>query len=195
MKRLCLAALVYSALIALPMTDAGAGAPAPTSSAPMPDGQHDFDWEIGIWDTQLKRLREPLSGKHDWIEYSGTSVVKEVMGGRANIVELDVRGPAGRIAGVSLRLYQPAAGQWTLHFANLANGLMTEPMHGAFKQGRGAFYGQSTVGGRAVLVRFLILPVNGEQWRFEQAYSPDGGATWEDNWIAIDTRRKSRSQP
>ena len=153
------------------------------------DGQHDFDWEIGSWDTQLKRLREPLSGRTDWIDYAGTSVVKPVMGERSNLVELDVRGTAGRIAGVSLRLYQPASGQWTLHFANLANGLMTDPMHGSFKDGRGSFYGHDTVEGRAVLVRFLILPISADQWRFEQAYSADGGQRWETNWIAIDTRR------
>ncbi|MFC5549496.1 hypothetical protein [Massilia aerilata] len=163
------------------------GAPAPR------DGQHDFDWEIGAWGTQLKRLREPLSGKTDWVEYAGTSVVKPVMGERANLVELDVRGGAGRIAGVSLRLYQPASGQWTLHFANLANGLMTEPMHGVFKDGRGSFYGQDTLDGRAILVRFLILPMDAGRWRFEQAYSKDGGQHWETNWIAIDTRRERAS--
>ncbi|PQO99393.1 hypothetical protein C5614_09930 [Massilia phosphatilytica] len=164
------------------------GQAATTTSAPH-DGQHDFDWEIGNWDTQLKRLREPLSGKTDWVEYTGTSVVKAVMGGRANLVELDVHGSAGRIAGVSLRLYQPASGQWALHFANLANGLMTEPMQGSFKDGRGTFYGTDTVNGRAVRVRFLVVPMGGGQWRFEQAYSADGGQRWETNWIAIDTRR------
>lgn len=79
-----------------------------------------------MWDTQLKRLSEPLSGKTHWLEYTGTSIVKAVMGKRANLVELDVSGAAGRISGVSLRLYQPASGQWSLHFANLANGLMTD---------------------------------------------------------------------
>jgi hypothetical protein len=63
-----------------------------------PDGQHDFDWEIGTWDTTLKRLREPLSGKADWVEYAGTSSVRPVMGARANLVEFDVRGSAGRRA-------------------------------------------------------------------------------------------------
>jgi hypothetical protein len=154
------------------------------------DGQHDFDGEIGTWDTQLKRLRDPLSGKTDWLEYSGTSVVKPVIGKRANLVELDVRGSAGHIAGVALRLYQPANGQWTLHFANLANGMMTDPMTGSFSQGTGTFYGLDSVKGRQVFVRFLVIPVSGDQWRFEQAYSADGGKTWENNWIAIDTRRK-----
>jgi len=159
------------------------------AAAAPPDGQHDFDWEIGAWTTKLQRLREPLSGKTEWIDYAGTSVVKPVMGGRANLVELDVGGSAGRIAGVSLRLYQPASGQWTLHFANLGNGLMTDPMFGSFKDGRGSFYGHDTVNGRAVLVRFLILPMGAGEWRFEQAYSPDGGQRWETNWIAIDTRQ------
>lgn len=159
---------------------------APAAAA---DGQRDFDWEIGSWDTQLMRLREPLSGKNDWIAYTGTSEVKPVMDKRANLVELDVRGPAGRITGVSLRLYEPASGEWTLNFANLANGRMTEPMRGAFKDGVGTFFGDDTVDGRKVRVRFLVIPVSSTQWRFEQAYSIDGGQAWETNWVAIDTRR------
>lgn len=190
MKPLFTAVVLSASLAAFQAGAAGQDHPPATTSAAAHDGQHDFDWEIGTWDTHLKRLREPLSGKTEWVEYAGTSVVKPVMGTRANLVELDVRGSAGHIAGVSLRLYQPASGQWSLHFANLANGLMTDPMHGAFKDGQGSFYGQDTVNGRAVLVRFLIVPIEAGKWRFEQAYSADGGLHWETNWIAVDTRRK-----
>lgn len=182
MKSLFLAILVAALSVGAPAGAAGV------------DGQHDFDWEVGTWDTALQRLREPLSGRTEWLEYAGTSIVKPVMGHQANLVELDVRGAAGRIAGVSLRLYQPASGQWTLNFANLANGMLTDPMTGTFRQGVGTFYGQDTVGGRMVFVRFLVIPVNKDQWRFEQAYSRDGGKTWEDNWIAIDTRRHEPSE-
>lgn len=160
------------------------------AAAAGPSGQQDFDWEIGAWDTKLKRLSKPLSGGGEWLEYTGTTVVKELMGKRANIVEFDVSGAAGKIAGVSLRLYQPASKQWALHFANLANGLMTEPMLGSFQQGQGTFYGEDDLGGRKIHVRFLIIPVTPDQWRFEQAYSADEGKTWETNWIAIDTRRR-----
>jgi hypothetical protein len=185
-------ALLMSAILAFSQSSAAAPHNPPTSTPAAPhDGQHDFDWEIGTWDTHLKRLREPLSGKTDWVEYTGTSVVKAIMGGRANLVELDVRGGSGRIAGVSLRLYEPASGQWTLHFANLANGLMTDPMHGSFKDGQGVFYGKDTVNGHAVLVRFLIVPMGAGRWRFEQAYSADDGQHWETNWVAIDIRRKA----
>jgi hypothetical protein len=189
MKPLVVAVVLSASLVVVQANAAGPDVPAASPSAVPRDGQHDFDWEIGNWDTHLKRLREPLSGKTDWVEYTGTSVVKPVMGARANLVELDVRGGAGRIAGVSLRLYQPASGQWTLHFANLANGLMTDPMHGAFKDGQGSFYGRDTLNGHAVLVRFLIVPIDAARWRFEQAYSADGGQRWETNWIAVDTRR------
>jgi hypothetical protein len=174
-----LIAIVVAALLAMLPAFAAGG-----------DGQHDFDWEVGTWDTKLQRLREPLSGKTEWLEYSGTSVIKPLMGQRANLVELDVRGAAGQITGVSLRLYQPASGQWALHFANLANGIMTEPMLGSFKQGVGTFFGQDSVSGRMVFVRFLMIPVTQDQWRFEQAYSENGGKTWETNWIAVDTRRR-----
>lgn len=159
------------------------------AAAPVNDGQQDFNWEIGGWQTKLKRLKQPLSGSQQWLEYTGTTTVKPLLDKRANIVELDVQGPAGRITGVSLRLFQPATGQWTLHFANLANGSMTEPMEGSFKQGRGTFFGHDELNGRKILVRFLIIPVSPDQWRFEQAFSADDGKTWEDNWIAVDTRQ------
>lgn len=190
MKTAFIASLVALALLGLPASAAGANAAAPATAT----GQQDFDWEIGSWDTKLRRLSKPLSGSSEWLEYAGTTDVKPLMGKRANIVEFDVRGAAGRIAGVSLRLYQPESGKWSLHFANLANGLMTEPMLGSFKQGQGSFFGRDTLGGREILVRFLINPVNEDQWRFEQAYSADDGKTWETNWIAVDTRRKEAAR-
>ena len=54
--------------------------------------------------------------------------------------------------------------------------------------GRGEFYDQETLNGRAILVRFLILPASPDTIRFEQSFSDDGGKTWELNWVAVDTR-------
>ena len=154
------------------------------------DGQRDFDFEIGIWKTRLRRLQQPLSGSTTWVEYEGTSVVRKVWDGRANLVELDVTGPTGRIEGLSLRLYNPEARQWSLNFSNSRGGTLTPPVIGEFRDGRGEFYGQDTWNGRAILVRFVISQVSDDSWRFEQAFSADGGRTWEANWIAIDTRVK-----
>ncbi|HEU4650584.1 MAG TPA: hypothetical protein VFS49_04145 [Croceibacterium sp.] len=183
--------------LALALTLAGIAPPAlaqPAEAAPpaaMRDGQRDFDWEIGSWTTRVRVLRNPLSGAApEWAEFVGASVVRPLLEGRANFVELGVTGEAGRIEGGSLRLYSPTSRQWSIHYASLANGMLTAPLYGGFDaEGRGAFYGSDTLDGRAILVRFLVIPVSRDEARFEQAYSADGGATWEVNWIAVDTRR------
>jgi hypothetical protein len=147
-------------------------------------GPGDFDFEFGTWTTQLKRLVHPLSGSSDWVEYEGTSVVHKVWGGAANIGELDVKGPAGRIEGMTLRLYNPETKQWSIRFANRRTGDLGQPMIGGFKDGRGEFYNQETLDGRAIFVRFIFSDITAASFRLEQAFSADGGKTWEPNWIS-----------
>lgn len=166
----------------------------PSTATAQHDGQRDFDWEIGSWSTHLRRLAKPLSGSTDWVEYKGTTEVRPVMGGRANLVELKVEGPAGRIEGASLRLYNPQARQWSLHFASASGGVLTPAPIGAFSNGCGEFYAQDSWNGRAILVRFVISGITPDSARFEQAFSADGGKSWEVNWIAVDTRRPGPGQ-
>jgi hypothetical protein len=155
------------------------------------DGAHDFDFEIGVWTTAVRYLVNPLSPDVDrWVEYQGTSAVRSLMGGQANLVELDVASSSGAIRGISLRLYNPRTRQWTLNFASMSGGQLTPPVYGRFDAaGRGLFYGQDSVEGRAVLVRFVITPEGRDTIRFVQSFSADAGSTWEDNWIAVDRRR------
>lgn len=162
--------------------------PGAAQSAKERAGQHDFDFEFGTWKTHLKRLQKPLSGSKTWVEYEGISIVRKVWDGRANLVELDASGPAGRIQALSLRLYNPQARQWSLNFANSAGGALSRPSVGEFRNGRGEFYSQEEFNGRTILVRFVITVVTPDSCRFEQAFSDDGGKTWELNWIATDTR-------
>lgn len=181
------AAMASLLLIAAP---AGAqGGPPPAATAR--DGAHDFDFEIGLWTTSLRYLANPLNADADrWIDYQGMSNVRALMGGQANLVELDVVSGIGRIRGISLRLYDPQTRQWTLNFASMSNGRLTAPVYGSFDAtGRGLFFGQDNVDGRAVLVRFVITPEGRDTIRFVQSFSADAGATWEDNWIAVDKRR------
>jgi hypothetical protein len=159
----------------------------PQTSKPR-DGQHDFDFNIGTWKTHLKRLRYALTDSSTWVEYEGTTIVRKVWDGRANLVELDVKGPAGQITGLSLRLYNPESHQWSLNFSNINSGTMAVPTIGEFKNGRGEFFNQETFNGRAILVKFIISEVTKDSCRFEQSFSADGGHTWEVNWIATDTR-------
>ena len=124
LRRACLA-------IALLAMNAPAQPPPVDPPAATDNGQRDFDWEIGTWKTELRRLAKPLSGSREWVEYSGTSVVRKVLDGRANLVELRVQGPAGTIAGASLRLFNPQAGQWSLHYASARNGARASSMSDA----------------------------------------------------------------
>ncbi|MDB5360019.1 MAG: hypothetical protein JWO51_1316 [Rhodospirillales bacterium] len=152
------------------------------------DGQKDFDFEIGRWKTSLSRLQHPLTGSTTWVGYEGTTTVRKVWGGRANLVELEVDGAMGHIEALSLRLYDPDSHQWSLSFANSSGGSLGPPSIGAFENGRGEFYDQETLNGRPILVRFVISDITSNTCHFEQAFSADDGKTWEVNWIATDTR-------
>lgn len=181
--------LAMAVLVVPTKTQGQAQAPAAVSQER--DGARDFDWEIGSWDTSLRYLANPLSPEADrWVEYRGSSIVRPAMDGQANLVELDVAGPAGSIRGLSLRLYNPQTRQWSLNFASMRSGQLTAPVYGSFAaDGHGLFFGQDNVDGRVVLVRFAITPQGRATYRFVQSFSADAGATWEDNWIATDRRR------
>jgi hypothetical protein len=111
-----------------------------------------------------------------------------VWGGKANLGQLKVSGAAGNIQGLSLRLYDPATRQWKIYWANAADGALGEPMVGGFENGRGEFYNQEDYGGRSIFVRFIFSGISNKSFRIEQAFSADGGKSWEVNWIS-DFRR------
>lgn len=179
-----------SAALLFATAASGTAAPSPASSA-MADGQRDFDWEIGTWRTTVQVLADPLSESPDeWLRFSGTSTVRPLADRRANVVELEVSGSDGSIDALNLRLYEPQAQQWSLTFVNLRDGLLTPAVYGGFHDGVGEFYGDDRLGDRPIKVRFLITRVSRDEARFEQAFSADGGATWETNWIAVDRRTR-----
>ena len=165
-------------------------APAAVFAQSAPNaGADDFEWEVGLWDTHVQ-VRGPLDPDAPWTVFDGTSDVRLLSQGRANTVDLSLANAAGaRIEGVALRLFNPRSGQWSINFAGMNDGTLTAPVYGGFKDGRGEFYGQDTVDGRVVMVRFVISDVTADSARFVQSWSADGGQSWIDNWIATDTRR------
>jgi hypothetical protein len=184
--------MAIAGLLCLPSAQVSAQpAHAANHAAPPPrDGRHDFDFEIGTWKTQLKRRVHPLSGSDEWAEYEGITTVRKVWEGRANLVELTADGKAGHFEGLNLRLYNPQSHQWSLNFASSRGGTLGQPTIGQFVDGRGEFYDQEDFDGRSVFVRFVITPLDANTIHFEQAFSDDGGKTWEINWVATDTRLK-----
>ena len=154
------------------------------------DGQHDFDFHFGTWETHIKRLTQPLSGSTTWVEMKGTVTVRPIWDGRGNLEEIDARNDTMHLQGLTLFLYNPESHQWSQTFASIEDGKLEEPMIGEFKDGRGEFYSQETFKGRSVRVRFVWSEIAPDSHHVEQAFSADGGKTWEPNFIADLTRVK-----
>jgi len=185
-------AVIPASLLFVSWIVPAAGSPAQEKEVPATiqrrDAQHDFDFDIGRWKTHLRRLIHPLTGSTTWVEYEGTTVVRKVWNGRANLAELEADGPPGHLEVLSLRLYNPESHQWSLNSANVKSGTMSVPTVGEFKDGRGEFYDWEEVNGRMLLVRNVWKDISASSCTFEQAFSDDGGKTWEVNWVAVDTR-------
>jgi hypothetical protein len=161
------------------------------NAAALRDGAHDFDFEFGNWKTHVKRLQHPLTGSTTWVEYDGTTVVRKVWDGKANLAELEADGTAGHLEVLSLRLYDPTAHQWSLNTSNSRGGTMSVPTIGEFyADGHGEFYDTEPINGRSILVRNVWSDIKPDSCKFEQSFSTDGGKTWEVNWVATDTRVK-----
>jgi hypothetical protein len=164
-----------------------AGADVPKQSTAR-DGQHDFDFDFGTWKIDIRRLVHPLSGSSEWTEMKGATVTNKIWNGRANLATVAADGPSGHLELLALRLYDPRAQQWNISFATSDSAVLSVPAVGGFEGGRGEFYDSELFQGRNILVRFMIWPVSATEVHSEQAFSADGGKTWETNWINTYTR-------
>lgn len=154
------------------------------------DGQHDFDFHLGKWKSNITRLQHPLMGSTTWIECEGALTARKVWEGRAQIEELEADCPAGHMEDLLLFLYNPQSHQWSLNSAAVSDGVIGRPMFGEFKNGRGEFYDQEPFKDRLILVRQVWSEITPTSHHFEQAFSDDGGKTWETNFKATLTREE-----
>jgi hypothetical protein len=180
---LCMAAFLSCGVPAISQT-----AGSTPSAGTLRDGQHDFDFDLGTWKLHVSRLDKPLTGSTKWNELDGSVVVRKIWDGQANIAEVNAVGPSGHLQFLALRLYNPESHQWSNSFASSSDGTLSVPMVGEFKNGRGEFIDQEPFHGRTILVRFVMWPIGSNSARSEQAFSDDGGKTWETNWINTYTR-------
>ncbi len=157
-----------------------------TYAAQQRDGSHDFDFLIGNWKAHVRRLPERLNGSNVWDVYDGISNHMKLLDTNANFEEFEVSSADRRlhIKGQTLRVYNPETHQWSIYLLDLDKGeLDVPPVVGQFHGNRGEFYNQQTLRGRVILVRYVWMNVSPKAARMEQSFSPDGGKTWEVNWI------------
>ncbi len=160
------------------------------ASVQVKSGQHDFDFGLGTWRTHIKRLIHPLSGSNQWATYAGTVTARKISNGFANLEQIEAYGPS-HLEIMNLRMYNAQSGQWSLNGANSSEGTLGQPMFGKFTNGRGAFYDQESYNGRMILVRQIFSGITTDSYDFEQAFSGDGGKTWEPNFLAHLTRESN----
>lgn len=165
--------------------------PAAPAAPFLRDGAHDFDFNFGVWKSHITRLAHPLTDSKESIELNGTVVVRKVWDGKAWLEEMEADGPKGHWQGMSLFLYNPQSHQWSQTFINSSQGVLAGALTGSFQDGRGELYSQDTVDGRAILVRGTWSSIAADSHRYQEAYSTDGGKTWQTVFTADLTRQKA----
>ncbi|MDQ6694421.1 MAG: hypothetical protein M3014_08380 [Chloroflexota bacterium] len=145
------------------------------------DGSHDFDFLVGSWQVQNRRLLKRLEGCDRWESFQATSVCRAILGGLGNEDEFLTDHWHGFI-GMSLRFFDPMALKWSIYWVDNNAGIVQPPVVGAFSGGRGEFYGPDEFGGRPIVVRFIWSEIAASSAHWEQAFSPDDGQSWETNW-------------
>jgi hypothetical protein len=156
------------------------------------DGAHDFDFQTGRWRIWNERLVKRLQGSTEWETFEATSRAWLLPGGLGNMDE-HVTAHWPGFVGLSLRLYDPRARAWSICWASSRTGTLDPPVVGAFSDGIGVFEGADEWEGRPIVVRFVWSGITDTTARWEQAFSPDAGRTWETNWIMTMTRLSHQS--
>ena len=162
--------------------------------APHAGSCHDFDPLVGHWRVRHRLLRDRLAGCTEWDLFEGVSHTQLLLGGQGNVEDNLFNLPQGRNRGAALRCWDPVARQWSIWWLDARfPGAIDTPVVGRFEGGDGVFYADETFRGQPIKVRFLWLRTRSDSPRWEQAFSPDGGKTWETNWEMDFERIKSSS--
>jgi hypothetical protein len=173
--------LSAGAALSAPATESGVNEPQATEHG---NGVHDFDFFFGRWRVHHRRLKDRLAGSHEWIDFDGTTIAQPIMGGYGNMDDNVLELPGGGYRAVTLRLFDANSNQWSIWWLDgrLPRGPLDPPVRGSFRHGVGTFYADDTFKGKPIRVRFIWSAITAKTCRWEQAFSADGGKTWETNW-------------
>ncbi|BBK34533.1 hypothetical protein EDC65_2978 [Stella humosa] len=153
------------------------------------DGRHDFDFFFGQWAVDHSRLRERLAGCDRWDAFAGTCDTRPIIGGLGNVDDNRLELPGGTYEAATIRLFAPETANWSIWWVDGRRPRLEPPVHGRFADGVGTFFGDDTLDGRAIRVRFRWHTVTAHSATWEQAFSDDDGGSWETNWIMRFSRR------
>lgn len=159
---------------------------APGSAVSAPD---DFDFIIGRWTVRHRRLKSRLRGSTEWIEFAGTTTTRKILGGSGNVEDNELEFPDGAFRAAALRSFDPETRTWSIWWLDGRwPHRLDVPVIGSFANGVGTFFASDTFEGQPITIRFLWKANPGDNPTWEQAFSTDGGVTWETNWTMEFTR-------
>jgi hypothetical protein len=145
---------------------------------------NDFDFYVGSWRVRHTRLKSRLTNCTEWEEFEGTTVVYKTLGGFGNVDDNWLDLPEGPYRAVSIRAYDTQTRSWSIWWLDSRRpNTLDVPVVGTFENDIGTFLAQDTLDGRPILVRFSWDKRQPQTPKWEQAFSPDNGATWETNWV------------
>ena len=108
---------------------------------------------------------------------------RKILGGFGNIDDNYLEIPTGAYHAVTLRSFDVAKKQWAIWWLDGRSPWnLDTPVLGAFAGTVGTFYADDTMDEKPIRVRFIWTVAAPDQPRWEQAFSTDGGVTWETNW-------------
>ena len=150
---------------------------------------HEFDFLLGDWKVHNRLLKTRLAKSTDWIEFEAFDSFHALPRGTGYRRKLS-HGALARIRRIGLHLFDPAARQWTLYWADSRNspGTMQTLAKGDFSKDTGIFFGEDTFNGKPVSVRIIWKRIDSNHAHWEQALSLDNRLTWETNWTMDFTR-------
>jgi hypothetical protein len=176
-------ATIFGALAAS-MTNASAHAQNGGHMTTETDHSHDWDWLVGEWNVRHRRLKQRLANANDWEEFNGSCTHWLTMNGHGNVDDNVVEIPSGAYRAMGIRAFNPATGKWAIWWLDERSPDRIEPpVYGSFSNGVGRFEGDDTFNGQPIRVYFQWSEITASSARWEQAFSNDGGATWEVNWV------------
>jgi hypothetical protein len=150
--------------------------PASTSS------KNDFDFFMGKWQLQNKKLKERLNNSSEWVTFESMQEMHTILNGVGNIDNFFAELDGQPFEGMSLRLFNPVTKLWSIYWADSIHGKLDPPVTGSFENSMGLFFGKDYVKGKPILVVFRWDITDKDHPVWSQAFSADNGTTWEWNW-------------
>jgi hypothetical protein len=148
-----------------------------------PDAPSDFDFVIGDWCVHHLRLKARLAGCTDWESFEGLSSTHKTLGGFGNVEDNRIFLPGGSYRAVAIRSFDSQACSWSIWWLDgRSPGALDTPVVGRFSDGVGTFFAEDIFNGLPIRIRFTWRTSSGGNPRWDQAFSADGGVTWEVNW-------------